>query len=375
MREDRRGARVLVTGGGTGGHVYPALALAAELVRRGTAHADILFVGSARGLEARAVPAAGFSIELLPGRGLQRSLSPRALAVNAGVVVGAAVALLRSWRLVRRHRPEVVVGVGGYASLPCVLAARLARVPVVVHEQNAAPGLANRIAVRLGATPAVTLPGTPLRGAVVVGNPVRAEMFALERHPDPDRPLVLAFGGSLGAGRINQAMVGLAGVWRGRADVRIHHVTGPRNLDACRSLLVTRRAEGSHGSDSLDYTLVGYEDAMERWYGQASVAVCRAGAVTVAELAAAGLPAVLVPLPGAPGDHQTRNAEALVAAGAAVLVADPECTTDRLAQELDGLLADPERLAAMEVAAGSLARPDAAARLADVVEQVARARP
>lgn len=354
---------VLVTGGGTGGHVYPAIALAQELVRRGRPPESIRFVGSERGLEATAVPEAGFAIELLPGRGLQRRLT----LANAGALGGALVAFFRAWRIVGRTRPRVVAGVGGYASLPCVLAARLRRIPVVVHEQNAAPGLANRIAVRLGARAAVALTGTPLRGAVVVGNPVRADVFGVERRPDPTRPLVLVFGGSLGAGRINEAVVGLAGRWRDRGDVRIHHLAGRRNIEACRATLVALRS----GEDRLDYELADYEDHMEQRYAEAAVAVCRAGAVTVAELAGAGVPSVLVPLPGAPADHQTGNARALVDAGAAVLLPDAECTTERLAAELDALLGDGERLAEMGRRARGLARPDAAAHLADLVEEVA----
>ncbi|MGH9001263.1 MAG: UDP-N-acetylglucosamine--N-acetylmuramyl-(pentapeptide) pyrophosphoryl-undecaprenol N-acetylglucosamine transferase, partial [Acidimicrobiia bacterium] len=154
---------MVVTGGGTGGHVYPGLALAEALVARGHPRSEICWVGSARGMEATVVPAAGFAAHLLPGRGLQRRLTPENLRIAAHTVL----ALVRAFGLVRRLRPRVVVGVGGYASLPAILAARMLRIPVVVHEQNAAPGLANRIAVRLGARPAVALPGTPLRGAVV----------------------------------------------------------------------------------------------------------------------------------------------------------------------------------------------------------------
>jgi UDP-N-acetylglucosamine--N-acetylmuramyl-(pentapeptide) pyrophosphoryl-undecaprenol N-acetylglucosamine transferase len=260
-----------------------------------------------------------------------------------------------------------VVGVGGYASLPCIVAARLRRVPAVVHEQNAAPGLANRVAVRMGAKPAVSLPGTPLRGAVVTGNPVRHEVVVTPRAPDPDRPLVAVFGGSLGSGRINDASLGLYERWRDRTDVAVHHVTGPRNYEECVARLEAMRRPG----DVLRYELVGYEEHMEQLYARAMIAVCRAGAVTVAELAAAGVPAVLVPLPGAPGDHQTRNAEAFVAADAAVLVPDRECDGARLDVELRARLTDPARLESMSKGAHRLARPDAAARLADLVEEVA----
>jgi UDP-N-acetylglucosamine--N-acetylmuramyl-(pentapeptide) pyrophosphoryl-undecaprenol N-acetylglucosamine transferase len=356
----------LITGGGTGGHVYPGLALAEALVSRGHPRESIHWVGSAGKLEETAVPAAGFTIDVLPGRGLQRRLTTE----NLSVLAKTTRAFGRAMRIVGSRRPEVVVGVGGYASLPCLVAARFRRIPAVVHEQNAAPGLANRIAVRLGARPAVSLPATPLPGAVVTGNPVRASVVAVERRPSPERPLVAVFGGSLGARRLNEAAAELYDQWRNRGGVSIHHVSGPVGYEAAAATHAALRRDG----DVLAYRLLAYEDRMPELYAVASIAVCRAGATTVAELAAAGVPAVLVPLPGAPGDHQTRNAEALVAAGAAVLVPDAECTGARLAAELEPLLADPGRLAAMGEAARTLARPDAADALADLVESAARDR-
>jgi UDP-N-acetylglucosamine--N-acetylmuramyl-(pentapeptide) pyrophosphoryl-undecaprenol N-acetylglucosamine transferase len=355
----------VMTGGGTGGHVYPALALADALVARGHPRDAIRFVGARRGLEARVVPEAGYAIDLLPGRGLQRRLTP----ANVRAGWDTLTAFARARRIVRRSRPAVVVGVGGYASLPTLVAARLRRVPAVVHEQNAAPGLANRVAVRMGAHAAVSLPGTPLRDAVLTGNPVREKVAAVRRDPDPACPLVSVFGGSLGAGRLNDAALGLYDRWRDRADVAVHHVTGPRNYEECSARLAAARRP----SDKLQYELVGYEDHMERLYARTTLAVCRAGAITVAELAAAGVPAVLVPLPGAPGDHQARNADALVSAGAAVVVPDAECEAGRLDVELRTILADPARIEAMSANARTLGRPDAAARLADLVEEVARA--
>jgi undecaprenyldiphospho-muramoylpentapeptide beta-N-acetylglucosaminyltransferase len=353
--------------------VYPALAIAAALEARGVAHDDLRFVGAARGLEATVVPEAGYAIDLLPGRGVRRSLRPEALRENAGALWGTARAVVRCRNLVRCLRPQVVVGVGGYASLPCVLAARVRRrpVPVVVHEQNAAPGVANRVAVRLGARAAVSLPGTPLKGAVLTGNPVRAGLLHVRRPPTGQLaaagPLQLSiFGGSLGAGRINDAALGLYDRWRGRADVAVRHVCGTRNLDVCRSVLDGVRRAG----DRLDYTLVAYEHHMDDLYARTALAVCRAGAVTVAELAVAGVPAVLVPLPGAPGDHQTRNARTLADADAAVLVADADCTTDRLETLADELLSRPDRLDAMSAAARTLARPDAADAVAELVVAV-----
>lgn len=350
----------LLAGGGTGGHTYPAIALAQALVGRGHAASAVRFVGGRRGPEGRVVPEAGFAIDLLPGRGLQRRLT----LANVAVLWQSVVAFVEAVRLVRRYRPRVVVGFGGYASLPCVVAAWLCRVPRVVHEQDAAPGLANRIGVRLGATPAVSLPGTPLPGAVLTGNPVRDEFRSLRREPALAPRLIACFGGSLGARSINDAALGLYARWRVRGDVAVHHVCGPRNEDDCAARLQAERRD----DDSLHYVLVPYETHMDQLFARASVAVCRAGAGTIAELTAAGLPAVLVPLPGAPSDHQTRNARTLEAAGAAIVLPDAECTPERLDALLSELLADPARLEAMSAAARGLARPDAAEALADLVQ-------
>lgn len=358
----------LVTGGGTGGHVYPALAVAEELVRRGHPRASVRFVGSARGLEASAVPDAGFEIELLPGRGLRRSLRPAAIRDNVGALFGTVRAFGRAFRLVGRHRPRVVFGVGGYASLPCLLAARVRRVPAVIHEQNAAPGLANRVGVRFGAHAAVSLPDTPLRGAVVTGNPVRASVAAVRRAPITP-PLVGIVGGSLGAGPLNDAALDLYDRWRDRGDVSVRLVCGRRNEPACTK----RLGELRRARDVLAFELVGYDNEMEALYATAAVLVCRAGAVTVAELSVTGMPSVLVPLANAPDDHQTKNAQALVGIGAAVLVGEGELTGERLVECLDALLADETRLDLMSTAARTLARPDAAARVATLVEEVAGA--
>ena len=358
----------LVTGGGTGGHVYPALALADELVARGHPRDSIRFVGARRGLETTAVPAAGYTIEVLPGRGLDRSHTLRSVARNVRTAWDTAVAFARATAIVRRDRPTVVVGVGGYASLPAVVAGRLHRIPTVVHEADAHPGLANRVAVCLGARPAVSLPGTPLRGATVTGNPIRPEMIAVERAP-VSPALVAVVGGSLGAQRINRAALELYDRWRQRRDVVIHHVTGVRDYQGCTERLAALR----RGGDALDYRMVSYEDHMDTLYANAEVMVARAGGMT-AELAAVGMPSVLVPLPGAPGDHQARNAEVFVDAGAAVVVPDRELDGARLGAVLDELLADPSRLAAMGRAARTLARVDATARFADLVEEVARGR-
>ncbi len=325
------------------------------------------FVGGARGIEGRVVPAAGFEIDLLPGRGLQRRLTFRNLVQNVGAIWGAASAFVRALVIVRRHRPRVVVGFGGYASLPCVLAARVLRVPVVVHEQDAAPGLANRLGTRLGARPAISLPDTPLPGATLTGNPVRDAFTRLERIPPAAGApaLIAVFGGAQGARTINRAALGSYDTWRGRADLAVRHVCGPRNLDECEATLASARRAG----DTLHYELVAYEEHMDDLYSRAVLAVCRSGAGTIAELTAVGLPAVLVPLPGAPSDHQTRNAQTLERAGAAVMLPDADCDPVQLDAVVSELLAAPDRLERMGVAARGLGRRDAAARVADVVEE------
>ena len=354
----------LLTGGGTGGHTYPAIAVAQELERRGHA---VRFVGAKRGIEGRVVPAAGFEIDLLPGRGLQRRLTIQ----NVAALWDAASAVVRAIGIVRRYRPRVVVGFGGYASFPCVLAARLLRVPVVVHEQDAAPGLANRLGVRLGARPAVSLPDTPLPNATLTGNPVRAAFAHLDRPAPPaeDPALVAIFGGAQGARTINRAALGCYDAWRARTDLAVHHVCGPRNLETCSAELAAARRSG----DTLQYELVGYEERMDVVYRRAALAVCRSGAGTIAELTAVGLPAVLVPLPGAPSDHQTRNAQTLERAGAAVLLRDDECDPARLDTVVSELLGATDRLERMGAAARGMGRRDAAERLADLVEEHARA--
>lgn len=353
----------LLGAGGTGGHTYPALALARELVARGHAVDAVRFIGGNRGFEARVVAEAGFAIDLLPlDRGLQRSFSPK----NLGVVGGSVRAVWRAHRLVRRYRPRVVVGFGSYVSLPCVVAARWSRVPVVVHEQDAAPGLANRLSVRLGARGATSLPDTPLRGARLVGNPIRPEFANLVRSASSP-PLLAIVGGSLGAGTLNSAGLALAETWRDRDDVAVHHVTGPRDFDECQH----RLAKIGRASDRLEYTMVPYEDHIDRLYERCSVALGRAGSGSVAELTAAGVPSVLVPLPGAPSDHQMHNARTLEAHGAAVVVSDHECDVTLLDPLLTALLADRDRLGAMSRAARAIARPDAAERLADFVEECA----
>jgi len=358
----------LFAGGGTGGHTYPAIAVAQELVQRGHPRESLRFVGGRRGIEGRVVTEAGFAIDLLAGRGLQRRFTPENVVANVAAIWGALTAFVVALNLVRRYRPRVVVGFGGYASLPCVVAARVLRVPTVVHDQDAVPGLANRIGVRLGARTAVSLPGATLGDATLTGNPVRASIAAIVRDPAHDPAVLAVFGGAQGARTINRAVVGCYDFWRDRTDMMVRHVCGPRNEDQCAAALAAQRREG----DALVYELVPYEPHMESLLARATLAVCRAGAGTIAELTVAGVPSVLVPLPGSPGDHQVRNARTLEQAGAAVVVLDDECSAARLEAVVSKLLGEPNRLTEMGAAAKGLGRPDAAARLADLVEEHAR---
>ncbi len=378
MTSDRTWA--IITGGGTAGHVVPGLAVGRALVERGHAPSSIHYVGSERGLEVDMVPEAGFGLTVLPGRGFARRLSARGTLDNAGAAIGLSQAMARAAAIVRRRRPSVVVAVGGYAGVACGLAAAANRVPLVVVEQNAVAGSANRLLARFARACAVSFPGTQLPRAVVTGNPVRPEILAVERTDEarvaaraalglPDDRRVLAVtGGSLGALRINRAVLGLVARWADRRDLAIRHAVGARDWD----LVQAEQPPLPGGAEGLVYQPVRYEDRMDLLLAAADLILCRAGGNTVAEVAVVGLAAVLVPLPNAPGDHQTANARALADAGGAVLVPDGALDVDRLAAEVEGLLTDEPRLLAMGKAAGGVGRRDAADRVAALVEKHAR---
>ena len=364
----------LIAGGGTAGHTLPGIAIGRALVGRGHPASAIHFVGSERGSEVRLVPEAGFTLTALPGRGIQRKLTPD----NIGAVVGLIRAFAKALGLIHRRRPSVVVALGGYASVACALAAVLYRIPVVVAEQNAVPGAANRVVARFARAAAVSFPGTDLPRAVVTGNPVRPEILAVDRSRDrvaargrlglpDDRVVVLAFGGSLGARRINRAVTGLVERWADRTDVAVRHVVGERDWDD-----PSARGEEQAVTSGILYRPVRYEDDMPTALAAADVVLARAGATTVAELAVLGLPSVLVPLPIATADHQTANARGLVDLDAACLVPDAELDVDRLVAELEPLVTDGATREAMGVAALGLGRPDAADRVADLVVEHAR---
>ena len=375
----------LVAGGGTAGHLQPALAIAEALVVAGHDRGTIEFVGSERGQDAQTLAGRGFPVTLLPGRGIVRSLTPRDLVRNVGSAGELVVAAVRAVRLVGRARPRVVVAVGGYASLAGSVGALVHRVPLVLVNVDAVPGAANRLLGRFAAASAVGWEGNPLPRAVVTGTPVRPQISAVDRSAGArssaraelglpgDRTVVAVFGGSLGARRINQAVDGLAARWSERSDVAIYHIVGRRDWASYDPPSGADRIVAARpGAGGPDLVRVPYEERMPAVYAAADLVVCRAGAMSVAELTAAGVPAVLVPLPGAPGDHQTANARVLERVGAAVLLPDPECTPAGLTTIVEELVGDRGRLEAMGRAAHGLARPDAAAAGADVVMANAR---
>jgi len=364
--------------------VFVALATGQALVERGVGRDEIELVGSRRGQEATLVGGDGFAMSLLPGRGIVRRLGLGSQLGNLGALAGLGWATLRALFILTRRRPRVVVSVGGYASVPASLAAVLLGVPLVLVNVDARPGLAHRVLGRFAAASAVAFPGTHLRHPVLTGAPVRGDLADLDRSPEgagsarialgapTDRKLVAVFGGSLGARRLNDAALALADIYRARGELTLYHVSGPRNFEQVEAARAQLPVPTEGDPPGLCYRLVPFEENMAALYGAADVVVCRAGALTVAELALVGVPAVLVPLPGAPGDHQSANAAALVDAGAAVMLKDEACDGPRLADVLNELLADPARLVAMGRAAKALGRPDAAQAVATLVQAHAR---
>jgi UDP-N-acetylglucosamine--N-acetylmuramyl-(pentapeptide) pyrophosphoryl-undecaprenol N-acetylglucosamine transferase len=347
-------------GGGTGGHLYPALAVADELAaRRPGAHVE--FVGARRGIEARLVPAAGYPLRLLRVSGMQGA---GALArVRAAAGAAWAVVLCTAWMV--RRRPDLVVGVGGYASGPAVLAARVLGVRSMILEQNHWPGATNRwLAPHVDA---VCVPSDEarraLRGHVLVtGNPVRRELLSIGPSPAGERLSLLAFGGSRGAASINRAMAAaLPSLARLTPAPRVVHQTGSQDEAAMRA---------AYAGYPGPHEVAAYFDDMPARLAACDLAVCRAGATTLAELAAAGRPAILVPYPHAAEDHQRKNAETVERAGAAITIGDAALDGPGLAAAVADLARDPARREAMGRAARSLARPDATRAIADVAERL-----
>ncbi len=346
--------RIAIAGGGTGGHVIPALAIGREL--RDKHGADLLFIGTARGLETRLVPEAGFRLELVRS-GQLKNVS---LATRLKTLTDLPVGIARCMALLRRFRPQVVVGVGGYASGPAVIAAALLRIPTLAYEPNAVPGLTNRIAGRFTSAAAVNFTQTVpfFCNAEVTGVPVRAEIFAIQPKPPGASPHLLVTAGSQGAAVFNDIVPRiLHRLLRALPELTVVHQAGARHLES------TRAAFEQSGADPARWRVEAFLTDMPAQYAAADVVLARSGS-TVAELCAAGKPSLLVPFPQAADDHQRRNAEVLVAAGAAEMLLQAEATPETLEAALLALLTDEPRRTRMAANARSLARPGALERIA-----------
>jgi UDP-N-acetylglucosamine--N-acetylmuramyl-(pentapeptide) pyrophosphoryl-undecaprenol N-acetylglucosamine transferase len=358
--------RIVVAGGGTGGHVYPGVAIARELQRR-RPQRELLFVGTERGMETDLVPAEGFRLETIRVSGLVGVGLMARLRGLARLPLG----LLDSWRILANFRPQLVVGVGGYASGPVLAAALLRRMPTLIHEQNRWPGMTNRILATLVDRIAVSFPGTTGRlgrRGTVTGNPVRPGFEESRKRAPANEPLhVLVFGGSRGARALNEAVMdALPRLARHSPRLFLHHQTGP--ADHQRVLAAYRDAGYTESK------VEAYIRQMPEALTAAHLVVCRAGASTLAELALMGRASVLVPFPQATHDHQLHNASAFADAGAARLLEQKNLSGAVLAEVVGELAADRQALADMSRAASGLAHPHAAARIVDMAEELIRRR-
>ena len=354
--------RIIIAGGGTGGHVVPALAIGREL--RDGHHAEVRYIGTARGIESKLIPEAGFHLDLVRSGQLKNvSLLTRlhtALDVPRGI--------LHCINLMRTFQPQVVVGVGGYASGPAMLAAVLLRIPTVVYEPNAVPGMTNRYLGKWVSAAAVNFAQTTkyFRNAEVTGVPVRAEIFNLPPKPSTAAPRLLITAGSNGALVFNETMpVIIARLLDAVPGLTVVHQAGVRRLDQ------TRAEFAASGADPTRWSVEAFLTDMPQQYAAADLVLARSGS-TVAELCAAGKPSLLVPFAAAADDHQRKNAEILAEAGAAVMLLQRDVTPDTLFSALRALLLDPTRRAAMSTAARSLAKPGALQKIAAIVLREAK---
>jgi UDP-N-acetylglucosamine--N-acetylmuramyl-(pentapeptide) pyrophosphoryl-undecaprenol N-acetylglucosamine transferase len=354
--------RVMIAGGGTGGHVIPALAIAGAL--KSDYDAEVCFIGTARGMETRLVPQAGYALELIEVGQLNRV----SLATKLKTMVALPRGILHCLGLLRRWRPEAVVGVGGYASGPAMLAALILRVPTLAFEPNAVPGMANRLIGKRISAAAVNFAPTRayFRNAEVTGIPVRAEFFALAPRPPQSAPRLLVMGGSQGARALNQKMPQVAkALLDAVPGLTILHQAGGRHAET------TQAAYAASGAPADRWRVQPFLEDMPSQFAASDLILARSGASTVAELAASGKPSLLVPFPQAADDHQRKNAEVLVEGDAAVMLLEQDMTDARLLDTLSGLLSNPSRLQEMATRARTFAYPRAAARIAEMVAGLA----
>jgi UDP-N-acetylglucosamine--N-acetylmuramyl-(pentapeptide) pyrophosphoryl-undecaprenol N-acetylglucosamine transferase len=357
---------MMIAGGGTGGHIYPAIAIAREYIARDPQR-KVVFVGTEKGLEKTIVPKAGFPLEFIEVGGLKGKGGLDLLRNLARLPLG----FIQAWRTVARHRPNVVLGVGGYSSGPVLAAAALRRIPTIIHEQNAYPGLTNRILARIVRAVAVAfsdaLPRLRRNDGVVTGNPVREEFFRLANviQDSGDKRRLLIFGGSQGSRVLNDAMTGaLLFLARVKDRLEIVHQTGPNELEKVRVAYQT--------SAFGEARVVPYLDPIANEIASADLVVCRAGAMTIGELAAIGRASILVPFAAATNNHQELNARVVENAGGAIVITEPELTPERLGLAIAEVINDPERSTRMGKAAKSLAAPEATKKIVDLIQQIQR---
>lgn len=351
---------LMIAGGGTGGHIYPAIAIARAWLERDPANRRVVFVGTEKGLEKQIVPKAGFPLEFIDVGGLKGKggvdLVKNVLRLPRG--------FFQANRIVKQHHPNVVLGVGGYSSGPVLFAARLRGIPTLIHESNAFPGLANRVIARVATGVAVAFAEAGARmkrkDARVTGNPIRAEFFGQAGLPVLHR--LLLFGGSQGSRILNNSMTAALAFLQPPLD--IVHQTGPNDLASVQ--------EAYRNSAFANARVVPYLDPMSAEIADARLVISRAGAMTIGELAAAGRPAILIPFAAATNNHQEINARTVEKAGGALVITEAELTPERLARAITELMTDPERLARMGEAAKTLATPDATKNIVDFIETIQR---
>lgn len=354
--------KVLIAAGGTGGHIYPGIAVAREILKRDTA-SEVLFVGTARGLEKNIVPDNGFQLSLINSAGLK----------NVGVIgkLKGMIVLPRSFwearKILKEFKPDVVVGAGGYVSGPVLMTAHFMGFPTLIMDSNALPGFTNRALARFVDKAALAFEAAkPFFGAKgsVTGNPVRPEFFDIPTREPSDQINLLIFGGSQGARAINNAVVEALPLLNGVKDMlAVTHQTGENNYETVREGYAKARWEGAD--------IRPYISNMVESFDHADLIICRSGATTCAEVAAAGKPALMIPFPGAADDHQRKNAEAMAAEGAVKLILQSNLSADSLANEIRELADDKERLVSMGTAARKMARADAAEKTVDMIEELA----
>lgn len=355
--------KVLIAAGGTGGHIYPGIAVAKEILRRDET-SEILFVGTARGMETRIVPEAGFQLSLINSTGLKN-------VGFVGKLKGLTIlpkSFLEARKIIRQFRPHVVVGAGGYVSGPVLLMAAIMGVPTLVMDSNALPGFTNRRLARFVDRAALSfdeaLPFFGKKG-VVTGNPVRQEFFEIPPKARSESLHLLIFGGSQGAKAVNNAFAeALSGLGDLKGTLSITHQTGEGDFEKMKEAYASSKFPEADVRHFITDMFVEF--------GKSDLIICRAGATTCAELSAAGKASIMVPLPTAADDHQRKNAEALVRAGAAKMILQTDLTGERISKEIHELFDDPEKITSMENAARAFGHREAAAKTADLIEELRR---